>query len=506
MDSYYHKQFLRDEPNLCLRIVTGDRCAPAKGHEQPHQLTLLLTSLKRSTPDQPLSSSNGINETTEPGVDPVIDDDASTVVDLVFDRQLVRLKEYMHVHGTSSAVAATDCREERFSGLNRFVAKWRFNARNIALGRTKQTPASLHKIRQLIELGIDLGTICGEPTPPSPPPIPTTFDLGTFWGEPAPPSPAPIQVTPPPPIPTTLEKLRRSRPSNSLEPSFQLLDQVTLEKSIEQNSQLLEYKDGRLEKLPSSPAFERDDRPATTTEENRPSSLTARKRSADQASLPSAALAGSPKKKILAEIVPILPAPSVLNDNPKTEPADLVAASRIRRLSVSLGTDACTTEKKQEIPGKSFSPTFDSHFQLLKEYKDTYGETAVLASQHYVGRFRSLNSFLSRWRGIADTFLSGRKEITYIQESMILQLIALGVHLDCRAGWERNLNLLQEYKVHEGSSAYDKTRGPIKKFRHLHVWCRIQQTQIRMYRSNPSISMLDESQYNLLLRTIAPKV
>jgi hypothetical protein len=365
----------------------------------------------------------------------------------VFERHLEHLKEYINVHGTASVVAA-DCCEERFMGLNRFVVDWRFNARNIAKGRAKPSSNTFAKIRQLIDLGVDLGV---DPKSFGEPGVPASNDhcLETA-----------TQVT--------LGK-PRGKPSQAFERSFQLLQ---------------EYKQTY----------------GTTV-------------------LSAANCQGKFKtvRPFLSRLRSERARQGKAHQSSATE-------SRIRRL-VSLGflceeeelqtqasTDACTTEDQQGAPGKPkrarFSPAFERDFQLLKEYKDTYGTTVLLAEHSQgkfqnLGRFQGLSLFLRTWRAKADRFLMGTTEITHAEETKILQLVNLGVDLEHRTGWGRNFNLLLEYKAIEGSSprprSLHQTTRPIEKFRHLHVWCQIQHTQIRMYQCDHAISTLDESQYNRLM-------
>jgi hypothetical protein len=135
-------------------------------------------SAKKRLPETPtLAPSTTSNDTTEaePG-DPDIDllrsyladgdhaADMSTndgleshrILKPMFEIHLQRLKEYINVFGTTSVVAA-DCWDERFARLKTFLYERRRDARDIAKGRYKPSSYTFARIRELLDLGVDLG-------------------------------------------------------------------------------------------------------------------------------------------------------------------------------------------------------------------------------------------------------------------------------------------------------------------------------------------------------------
>jgi hypothetical protein len=361
----------------------------------------------------------------------------------VFERHLERLKEYIIVYGTASVVAA-DCCEERFMGLNRFVVEWRFNARNIAKGRTKQTSASFAKIRQLIDLGVDLGVdpkaICRQPAPPA-------SDDGSETA---------IQVA--------LLEIPRGKSSQEFERSFQLLKEYkgTCGTTLPPSSNNCCH--GKFKTVRS---FLRKWRAHRVRQgKTQQSSATTESRIRRLVSL-----------GFLCEEEELL-------------------------------SQASTDEENQGAAGKPklggrSSHAFERDFQLLKDYKDTHGTTVLLA-EHCQGQIKHLKKFLYSWRAHRTKHGNATQNLTSAAESKIRRLDTLGF-LDeeetpvntHRGKWASNFVLLQEYKNIHGTCAISKCNNEGRNQK-LQSFYQYQSREFRKYENDPSFSTLCENQYNRL--------
>ena len=123
---------------------------------------------------------------------------------------------------------------------------------------------------------------------------------------------------------------------------------------------------------------------------------------------------------------------------------DSKTAKKIRQL-IDLGVD-------MERPPATLVPVFERNLQLLKDYKEIHGTVDVLAKHCSKGKFRGLNTFLTRWRSNARR--SDRPNpSTAAAKRGIRQLIDLGVDMERQSApvFERNFQLLKDYKKVHGT-------------------------------------------------------
>jgi hypothetical protein len=142
------------------------------------------------------------------------------------------------------------------------------------------------------------------------------------------------------------------------------------------------------------------------------------KRSADQASLPSAPAAGGSQKKRLPEIS-TLASPS--SDITETEPIDPDDIDLL--FSDSADGDHADASTTDEV---DTSRAFERQLACLKEYINVYGTTSVVAA---VERFMSLNRFMAEWLLKTSNIAEGQTKQTSASFAKIQQLIDLGVDL-----------------------------------------------------------------------------
>jgi hypothetical protein len=141
--------------------------------------------------------------------------------------------------------------------------------------------------------------------------------------------------------------------------------------------------------------------------------LTSLKRSADQASLSSAAPAGgSPKKR-----PPRIPTLAAITETEPIDPDDIDLL-----FSDSADGDHADASTTDEV---DTSRAFERQLASLKEYISVYGTTSGVA----VERFMSLNTFMAEWRLKASNIAEGRTKQTSASFTKIQQLIDLGVDL-----------------------------------------------------------------------------
>jgi hypothetical protein len=175
------------------------------------------------------------------------------------------------------------------------------------------------------------------------------------------------------------------------------------------------------------------------------SPMTPRKRSADQASLPSPS--GSPKKKLPK--IPTLAPSTISDDTTETHSA------------YGNHADTSTTYRSHDVARR------------LKVCKNVHGTASGVAEDCFEERFMGLYRFLARWRLAAKKIADGRDKPTHTSFAKIWKLIDLGVDLGVNpetiympepapssyrygvlnhASFERDIQLLKEYKEIYGTT------------------------------------------------------